>query len=100
MVEGLEPDVDAAVLIVLHVAPTGRSLLPRILERAGRLPAAHPRDREPLIAGQIYIAPPDRHLLVHDGTIRVVRGPWENGYRPSIDALFRSAAHWYGAAVI
>ena len=75
-------------------------MLPAILDRAGPLPASHPRDREPLVAGQIYVAPPDRHLLLHANSIRVTRGPWENGYRPSIDALFRSAARWYGPRVI
>jgi two-component system chemotaxis response regulator CheB len=99
-VSQLDTDLPAAVLVVLHVPADHRSLLPKILERAGRLPAAHPRDREPLVAGQIYIAPPDRHLLVADGAVRVTRGPWENGYRPSIDALFRSAARWHTTRVI
>jgi two-component system chemotaxis response regulator CheB len=88
------------MLVVLHVPPNGRSVLPDILERASGIPAAHPRDREPMIAGHLYVAPPDRHLLVHDGIVRVTRGPWENGYRPSVDALFRSAARWYGPQVV
>jgi two-component system chemotaxis response regulator CheB len=100
VVERLRPDLNAAVLVVLHVPPNGRSVLPEILERASGMPAAHPRDREPIIAGHIYVAPPDRHLVVHDSILRVTRGAWENGYRPSIDALFRSAATWYGRRVI
>jgi two-component system chemotaxis response regulator CheB len=100
LVGGVSGDLNLAVLVVLHVPPNGRSVLPDILERAGEMPAAHPRDREPMLAGHIYVAPPDRHLLVHDGLLRVTRGAWENGYRPSIDALFRSAANWYGPNVV
>jgi two-component system, chemotaxis family, protein-glutamate methylesterase/glutaminase len=99
-VSGLDPDLAASVLVVLHVPASPPSVLPSILDRSGPLAAAHPRDREPLIAGQIYVAPPDRHLLIADGVIRVTRGPWENGHRPSIDALFRSAARWHTTRVI
>src|SRR5689334_10240638 len=67
LVSGLHHDLSAAVLVVLHVPANGRSVLPDILERASGLPAAHPRDREPMLAGHIYVAPPDRHLLVQDG---------------------------------
>src|SRR5215472_9295350 len=78
LVEGLRHDLNAAILVVLHVPANGRSVLPEILERASGLPAAHPRDREPMLAGHIYVAPPDRHLLVQDGMVRVKRGAWEN----------------------
>jgi two-component system chemotaxis response regulator CheB len=87
----LDESLGAAVLVVLHVSPE-ESALPQILNRAGRLPAMHATDGEPLVANRIYVAPPDRHLLVHDGRVRVVRGPQENGHRPAIDPLFRSAA--------
>lgn len=99
LVADLDPDLDAAVLVVLHVSP-GESLLPKILGRAGKLPAAHAEDGERLVAGRIYVAPPDRHLLVSDGRVRVVRGPQENGHRPAIDPLFRSAALAYGRRAI
>ena len=75
---GLSTDLDAAILVVLHVPANGRSVLPEILERSSGLPAAHPRDREPMLAGHNYVAPPDRHLVVHDGVLRVTRGAWEN----------------------
>ncbi len=51
-------------------------------------------------AGFIYVAPPDHHLLIDDGHVAVKRGPKENGFRPSIDALFRSAAYSYGSGTI
>jgi two-component system, chemotaxis family, protein-glutamate methylesterase/glutaminase len=97
---GLPPDFPAAVLIVLHVSATKRSLLHHILGRAGPLPAREAVDAEPLEGGRIYVAVPDHHLMVADSRIRVVRGPKENHYRPAVDVLFRSAAYHYGSRVI
>lgn len=96
---GLPRDLRAAVLVVLHVA-RGRSMLPEILSRAGRLPAAHPEDGDPLEYGKVYVARPDHHLIVEPGKVRVVHGPTENGCRPAVDPLFRSAARAYGPRVI
>lgn len=96
----LPADLAAAVFIVLHVPAHGISVLPAILSRRGVLPATHPADGEPIRSGHIYIAPPDHHLLVKHGYMRVVRGPTENGHRPSVDPLFRSAARFYGPRVI
>jgi two-component system chemotaxis response regulator CheB len=96
---GLPPDLGAAVFVVLHLWPKSQSLLPQILNGAGRLPAAQAVDGEALVYGRIYIAPPDRHLLLNRSEVRVVRGPRENRHRPSIDVLFRSAALAYGPRV-
>jgi two-component system chemotaxis response regulator CheB len=74
--------------------------LPQILKRAGRLPAAHPRDGEPIERGRIYIPPPDHHLLIEDECVRIVRGPKENGHRPALDPMFRTAAVNYGRRVV
>ena len=100
MVARLPEDLPAAVFVVLHISATGTSVLPAILERRGDLPAAHAVDEEPIAHGRIYIAPPDHHLFLQPGIVRVVRGPKENGYRPAIDPLFRSAAHAFGPRVI
>lgn len=96
----LPPDLPASVLVVLHVPAQAPSSLPTILSRAGPLPASHAEDSEPLERGRIYVAPPDFHLLVERGFVRVVRGPMENRHRPAIDPLFRSAARAYGSRVV
>lgn len=100
LVGALPEDFPAAVLIVLHLAPQSHSVLPRILMRASSLPAMHPADRTPLRPGMIYVAPPDRHLLVAPGAVRVLAGPKENRHRPAVDPLFRTAAQTYGAQVV
>lgn len=89
---GLPADLPAAVGVVLHVSPTAESRLPEILSRAGPLEARHAWDGDPIAAGRIAVAAPDHHLLVEGAHWRVVRGAHENGARPAIDPLFRSAA--------
>ncbi|QDT14803.1 Chemotaxis response regulator protein-glutamate methylesterase [Alienimonas californiensis] len=92
MCRALPPDLPAAVLIVSHTVPYGRPLLARILDRAGPLPATHPADGEPVRPGHVYVAPPDRHLLLVDDVLRLSRGPHENNTRPAVDPLLRSVA--------
>jgi len=99
LVADLPRDLRAAVFVVLHLAK-GRSMLPEILTRAGRLPASHPTDGDRLEYGRIYVARPDHHLVLELGKVRVVYGPTENGVRPAIDPLFRSAARVYGPRVV
>jgi len=100
IVGALPVDMDAVLLIVQHLAADKPSILPQILADVGSFPASHPSDGELLQTGRIYIAPPDHHLLVNQGSMRVVRGPQENRFRPAIDALFRSAARAYGSRVV
>lgn len=100
LVRGLDPQIDAAVLVVLHVPTAGTSFLPRILTRAGALPAAHPEDGDALEAGRVYVAPPNRHLVVSDGTVALSAAPRENGHRPAVNPLFRSAARTWGPRVV
>jgi two-component system chemotaxis response regulator CheB len=99
-VAGLQPDLQAAICIVLHVAPGSPSALASILQRAGRLPCHAARDGDALQDGHILVAPPDRHMVIEDARVRLTVGPRENGHRPAIDVLFRSAAASAGGRVI
>lgn len=100
LVRDLPSDLPAAVFIVLHIPVDATSLLPDILAHHSSLPVAHAVDGEPIVRGRIYVAPPDRHLLVEGQKVKLVHGPKENLHRPSIDALFRSAARWMGPRAI
>lgn len=98
--EQLPGDLEAAVFIVWHIPPYNRSLLPDILSRTGKLEARHAVDGEEIQTGKVYVAPPDRHLLIEGRRIRVTTGPKENRFRPAVDPLFRSAAYAFGRRVI
>jgi two-component system chemotaxis response regulator CheB len=87
----------AAVVVVLHIPSDAPSALAAILHRAGPLPAVTARHGMRLEAGTIFVAPADHHVLVTDGHLHLSRGPRENGHRPSIDPLFRSAAVDFGS---
>jgi two-component system chemotaxis response regulator CheB len=100
LVADLPADLPAAVFIVLHIPTNWPSLLPEILARESRLPVNHARNAERITPGRIYVAPPDQHLLIEGPHLKLVHGPKENLHRPSIDALFRSAARWAGPRVI
>lgn len=100
LVAGLPQNLDASIFVVLHIAPSDRSLLAGILQRCTALPVIAPEDGMPIEKGRIYVGQPDHHLLIEEGRIRITRGPKENRHRPSVDALFRSAAYCCGARVI
>lgn len=89
--------------MVVHIDPAATSILPELLTRAGNLPARHPEQGAPLEHSNIYVAPPDLHMRVMRNTresIVLDRGPRESRHRPSLDALFRSAAYAFGPRVI
>jgi two-component system chemotaxis response regulator CheB len=100
LVHGLPPGFPAALFVVCHFPANARSRLPEILSRAGPLLATHAQDDEPIRAGHIYVAPPDFHMILSPGRVRLTRGPRENHHRPAIDPLFRSAARVFGPRVI
>jgi two-component system chemotaxis response regulator CheB len=93
-------DLPAAVFVVIHISPHGTSAMPAILSRSGPLRAVHPKDGEPIVSGTIYVAPPDHHLVIEPGVVRISRGPTENAHRPSVDVLFRTAAQCCGNRVV
>jgi len=96
----LSPDFPAAIFVVIHLAPESPSVLAHVLTNAGRLPAEPAVDGALIRSGHIYVAPPDRHLILKPGQVRVTRGPRENRFRPAVDPLFRTAAAAYGPRVI
>ena len=100
LMAGLPPDLHASLFVVLHLPVTSKSSLPDILTRVAPFGAKHPDDGERIRSRCIYVAPPDHHLLLERRHVVVKKGPKENRFRPSIDALFRSAAYVYGPQVI
>ena len=100
VVADLPVNMDASVFIVWHMSPDVKGILPRVLNRSETLFAAHPIDFEPIQRSRIYVAPPDRHLIIENDFVRITRGPKENRFRPAVDPLFRSAAFAYGPRVI
>ncbi len=107
LVRDLPPDLPAAIFVVLHISPQATSVLPQILNRSRQkrykdssFLAAHAQDGEEIVQGRIYVAPPDHHLLIKEGYVRVTRGPKENSHRPAVDPLFRTAARIYGRRVV
>lgn len=100
LVRRLPAGLEASVFVVLHMAPNRASALPAILAREAALPTVQAQDGEPIRRGHIYVAVPDRHLIVRPGHIALTAGPTENRVRPSVDALFRSAAVAYPGRTI
>jgi two-component system chemotaxis response regulator CheB len=96
----LPSGLGAAVFVVQHLAAGKKSFLPDLLGDITDLPVRSPADNETFQIGRVYVAAPDYHLLLNGGRVRVMRGPQENRFRPSIDALFRSAARSHGSRVI
>src|SRR5262245_14649190 len=100
LASGLPAYFPAPVCIVVHLPAWHRSDLAMALTRAGKLPAQQPLHMQTLEPAQIYVAPPDHHLIMDDGRAYIWRGPKENQHRPAVNALFRSAAVAYDSRVI
>src|SRR5256885_4553560 len=100
LVSTLPPRLPAAIFVVLHISAHSPSFVPDILDRSGLLETVQASDGMEIKHGRIYVAPPDHHMLVGHGNVRVVRGPKENRHRPAVDPLFRSAALAYGPRVV
>jgi two-component system chemotaxis response regulator CheB len=100
LISELPENLQAAIFVVLHIPAHMPSYLTEIIKSKSKLPVVQAKDEQPIELGMIYVAPPDKHLLVHRDKVRVVRGPRENRHRPAIDPLFRSAAASYGPRVV
>ncbi len=97
---GLSPDLPYAYLVTLHIPAGAPSVLARIIDRSGPLPAVTAEDGAALEPGRFYVAGPNRHLLVEDHRVVLSQGPTENRHRPAINALFRSVALAFGPRAI
>lgn len=100
LVGALPADLPAALFIVLHVSPEAPSALAEILASRGPLPVETATDHQEFQRGAIYVAPPDRHLMIDRSYMYITRGPHENHTRPAVDPLFRSAAVVHGPHVV
>lgn len=102
VLSALPEDVDAAVVVVLHLLADHPSLLPQVLARRTQLPVVQAADGQLLEPGQVYVAPPDAHLTVDPVERRVVldRSAPLRYHRPSIDVTLTSLADAFGARTI
>jgi two-component system chemotaxis response regulator CheB len=100
MAPKLPPDLPASVFVAIHSSRDFPSTLPELMNRRGKLMASHPLHGDKIVPGHIYVAPPDTQLYLRQGSMEIVRGPRENGHRPSVDALFRTASMVYGPRVV
>lgn len=100
LVAFLPADFPIPIFIVWHMASEVQGIMPHTLNKLNTIHAAHATDKEVIKPNRIYVAPPDHHLLIEDGVMRLSHGPKENHFRPAVDPLFRSAAYTYGKRVI
>ncbi len=99
LLPGLPADFPAPVLVVVHIPPDGRSRMAEVLQPRCALKVREAEDKEPALAGTVYLAPPDYHLLVErDGALSLSNEEQVLYSRPSIDVLFETAADAFGAA--
>lgn len=99
ILKALPPKFSAPILAVIHISEEANALTD-VIQTCTKLKLADLRKPQPIREGRIYMAPPNRHLIVRSGCAVAVMGPRENRHRPAIDTLFRSAARAYRRSVI
>src|ERR1051325_3072942 len=100
VLRGLADDLAAAVIVVMHLRAREKSYLPQFVTQASPFPVLTAAEGERIEKRKVYVAVPDRHVMVAKGHLHLSRGPKEGLHRPSINATFRSAAAVYGDAVV
>lgn len=100
LLQDLPATLNASLFIVLHTSSQSQNFLPGLLQSYTRLVVTSPTNRQTIRQRHVYIAPPNYHMLIEHGCIRLTQGPRVNYSRPAIDPLFRSAAIHYGKQVI
>lgn len=92
---------EATFIVVLHLSPSSRSLLPEVLGAYTAMPVREAVDKLPLTSGTVVVAPPDYHTLIErDLTLALSRDPAIHFSRPAIDPTFHSAADAFGESAI
>lgn len=99
ILEPLTRGCAGSVFLAIHIGPK-RSVLPSLLARRNGPPTGFPSDGEAVADGRTYVAPPDTHMVLEPGVIRLNRGPKVHNMRPAADPLFVSAAEFYGERVL
>lgn len=101
VLSALPASFPAMIVIVQHMLPTRKTMLPELLNYRTQIPIKLAEEHDLLQPGMAYVAPPDFHLLVYpDQTLSLSHSVREAYVRPSADVLFRSAAESFGARVI
>lgn len=96
VLSALPPDFPATIVVVQHLDPRHRSLMAEILDRRTKLKVKQATEGESLAAGTVYIAPPNRHMLINrDATVSLTQSELVHFVRPSADLLFESVAASY-----
>jgi len=104
LIPSLPAELPLPVVIVQHMPPLFTTMLAARLTAKSAIPVRECKSGEPLSPGSIFLAPGDYHMVLsaEDGTVRLHthQGPKENYCRPSVDVLFRSVAHVFGARAL
>lgn len=101
ILRALPPDFRLPVLLVLHLSEPFAAAFADWLDGQTACSVAYARDGESMrsVAGRVIVAPPDRHLVVRDGRLRLTRDRERHSCRPSVDVLFESLVREYSSAV-
>ena len=94
-------DYGLPIFITVHIPPERKSVLAEVLQMKCRLTVREADDKEPIVAGSVYVAPPDYHLLVEkDRTVALSSDEPVFYSRPAIDVMLESAADAYGSSLL
>lgn len=100
LASGLKLELDAAVFVVIHISKNSLvEIIRQQIQKRTSLKCVVAADGDRIKKNVIYLAPPDRHMMLEKGKILVEKGAYESHWRPSIDVLFRSAAATYDSCV-
>lgn len=100
IVRALPPTLAVPLVLVQHRSKDAESLLAELLQDVTTLRVLEPEDKEPIVDGHVYVAPPDYHVLIDDGHVALSTDAAVRFSRPSIDVTLASAADAFGPDAI